>query len=587
MNQGSKLGVPDQRHSPPGDERRGDIPSWIDALSSPMVVVDGEGTIQQANAAMTVLRGVPRESLLGTNVADLSPNPEVWLGAIADVVESQAPRIFRSHLVQGDDRVVPVIVNAAMQRSDNGAPRHVWLIAYDVSERRAQRARVEIEIQCDPLTGLPNRAYFTERLRTAQTGGDATTTGVAILFVDLNRFKLVNDGLGHMTGDTVLADAARRLRSVIPPGAMVARFGGDEFVVLLEGLASADEATQVGNGIVAAFREPFLVAGHEVFVTASVGIALGTPPVDNGEVLVRRADIAMYRAKRSGSEHAVLFDPNLDQHRPAHERLTLESDLRRALDREEFCLFYQPKVAVPTAQAYGMEALIRWRHPRLGLLGPIDFIPLAEQIGLIVPIGRWVLGEACRQMRAWKDRFPAEPLSWVSVNLSARQFADPRLIDDVLVALEEADLPPYHLELEITEAVAMTDVAASRRSLDGLRAFGVEVAIDDFGSGYSSLAYLKRLPVTRLKIDRSFVANVTEERDQAIIAAILQLARALDLKTTAEGVETVEQLAALRRLGCPFAQGFYFARPLPPDRAAAYFERDRAVSRAHPGAPPG
>lgn len=257
---------------------------------------------------------------------------------------------------------------------------------------------------------------------------------------------------------------------------------------------------------------------------------------------------------------------------------SLAAELPRAIAQGELRLFFQPKVAVPTEQAYGMEALLRWQHPRLGLLAPDRFIPAAEESGLIVGIGRWVLRESCRQMHEWKALFPDEPLSWVSVNLSPRQFADPDLFDDVTRTLAETGLPPHHLELEITEQVAMGDREASVRTLAALRAIGVELAVDDFGSGYSSLSYLKRLPVTGLKIDRSFVADITGEPDAAIVAAILQVARALDLKTTAEGVETAEQLAQLRRLGCQFAQGYYFARPLPPAEAAAYFERDRAAA---------
>ena len=415
----------------------------------------------------------------------------------------------------------------------------------------------------DALTGLPNRALFLDRLehalaRAVRTGGE-----VAVLFLDLDRFKTVNDSLGHAAGDDLLCAVARRIADCMRAADTAARLGGDEFAVLLEDLVGTREAVRVADRITAALEAPIDVAGREVFVGASIGIATGAYGADD---LLRHADVAMYRAKAAGKGRYELFEDGMQAE--VVDRLELEADLKRAVDRGELELHYQPIITLNTGELAGHEALVRWRHPVRGLLAPGAFIPVAEETGLIVPIGRFVLREACRQAAAWAAAHDRELT--MAVNLSGRQLEDASLHEDVTAVLRETGLPSGRLVLEITETVLMHDTETTIERLRALRALGVRLAVDDFGTGYSSLRYLNRFPLDVLKMAKPFVDGLgTQEEDPALARAIIDLGANLGLTIVAEGIERSAQLVQLRRLGCPLGQGYWFARPMPAADAEA------------------
>jgi diguanylate cyclase (GGDEF)-like protein len=423
----------------------------------------------------------------------------------------------------------------------------------------------------DPLTGLANRALFLDRLehalhRAARIGSPAT-----VLFLDLDRFKLVNDSLGHVTGDQLLASVARRLQGCLRQAETAARLGGDEFAVLLEESDEPRDAARVARRILEALREPFLLQDTEVFISASIGIA--SAEAGSAEELLRNADVAMYRAKAQGKSCYQVFEPGM--HAEVVERLELEADLQRALERGDFVVHYQPIVDLTTSRVVGVEALVRMNHPERGMVPPGVFIPLAEETGLILPIGRFVLREACRQVAAWQAQLRSGPPLTLSVNLSGRQLQQPGTAAEVAEAIESAGLQPGTLQLEITETVLMHDTEATVRRLEELRALDVRIAIDDFGTGYSSLRYLQHLPIDVLKVAKPFVDGLgSGAREGAVALAIVDLARALGLDTVAEGIEHEEQARRLQELGCRLGQGFHFARPM---EAAAVAELLRAA----------
>lgn len=417
----------------------------------------------------------------------------------------------------------------------------------------------------DHLTGLPNRTLLNDRLQVALDGVKRSGLGVAVAFLDLDHFKLTNDTQGHAEGDELLRVVAERLRESVRPGDTVARFGGDEFVVVCEGVAGYAEAMELAERLRASIEAPLTLRGEEVFVSASLGIAMGTSD-DSPEALLRDADAAMYQAKLEGRARTKMFDHAIRWR--AELRRETERALRTALDKGQFELAYQPIVSLDAGWVVGAEALVRWRHPERGIVMPDEFIAVAEETSLILPLGEWVLDEACRQLRQWRVEVPNVPL-FMSVNISGRQLRS-SLIEVVRRATSTHCVDSASLTLEITEGVLMEDLGRCQAALAELKAFGVHVAIDDFGVGYSSLNYLKHLPIDIIKVDRGFVDGLgTDPNDSAIVSAILGMARALKVSAVAEGVESAEQLYALRHLGCQLAQGFRFSPAVPPEEFAA------------------
>jgi diguanylate cyclase (GGDEF)-like protein len=428
------------------------------------------------------------------------------------------------------------------------------------SQRKLAEDQLRFIATHDPLTELPNRSMFNERLRHALNQSTRYTRGLAVMFIDIDRFKVVNDSLGHSAGDRLLQDCAKRLTECLRESDIVARLGGDEFVVMIENFTGPRDAIAVAQKVLVALAKPFFVDGQEFLMSASIGIS--TFPDDGADVetLVKNADIAMYRAKDQGRNNYQFYSAQMNKH--TFERLAMESSLRRAVERNEFLLHYQPKLDLRTGAIAGVEALVRWKHPDWGMVAPAQFIPLAEETGLIVQIGEWVLKTACEQSRQWRDQ--GIPGVRVAVNLSARQFAQKSLLQDVARIIAESGLTPECLELEITESMVMQNPEHARETLQKLKAMGISLSMDDFGTGYSSLAYLKKFPIDCVKIDRSFIKDIpVDADDMAITKGVIALGHSLRLKVVAEGVETKEQQEFLQANDCDEMQGFLFSKPLP------------------------
>jgi diguanylate cyclase (GGDEF)-like protein len=419
----------------------------------------------------------------------------------------------------------------------------------------------------DPLTGLTSRALFLDRLTHALACADRERTSTAMLLIGLDRFRTINEGLGHSVGDQLLAAVAERIRTAVRSADTAARFDGDEFAVLLHHLSNPHQAVLIARRVIHALRSPFSIMDRQVFITASVGVAFADPGQDDPQPLLHRAERALATAKRNGKGRYEVFTPSTRT--SAHNPVELENDLRQALVRNELSLRYQPIVELATGRVTGFEALVRWQHPVHGMIQPLEFIPLAEESDLIVAIGSWVLEEACRQAAEWNaTRHGQSPLT-ISVNLSARQLQHPDLCRMVATALDRAGLPPTCLTLEITESMLVQDSDATIRRLQQLKDVGVRLAIDDFGTGYSSLAYLRRFPVDIIKVDKLFVDDLPGGEGATLTRAIVGLGRSLRMATIAEGIEAADQCPALRESGCEFGQGYYFAKPLTADEATA------------------
>jgi diguanylate cyclase (GGDEF)-like protein/PAS domain S-box-containing protein len=447
-------------------------------------------------------------------------------------------------------------------RDKNGSPVRLVGSQADIHDQRRAEQQLLHDALHDALTGLPNRTLFMDRLEQSLRRAHRRFAPLfGVLFLDLDRFKVINDSLGHTLGDLLLVEIARRLEAVLRPGDTIARWGGDEFTVLLEDVADAEDAAQIAERLQRELEQPFVLGSQEVFTSVSIGIALGASEYERPEEIVRDADTAMYRAKAQGNGQQQLFDKSM--HDRAMDLLQIENDLRRALERNEFVVHYQPIIDLKSGRICSFESLVRWQHPTRGLVPPADFIPLAEETGQILQLGMWVLRESCAQLRRWKnEREDAANLS-VCVNLSARQITQKDLVQQVRAVINEYRLAPGSLKIEITESAVMKDIDAAIEILNELRALGVEFCVDDFGTGHSSLGYLQRLPIKMLKIDRSFISRMNDNnKDGELVCTIVELARRLNINVVAEGVETQEQLDILKKLHCQYGQGFLFSRPV-------------------------
>lgn len=445
---------------------------------------------------------------------------------------------------------------------DDSGKRFIGGVAADITERKRAEAQLLHNALHDQLTNLPNRALFLEHLRRAiELDGQRGGKRFAVLFLDFDQFKVINDSLGHMVGDQLLRLVAKRLVHSLRPGDIVARLGGDEFTVLLDDLDSSDDALMIVERLHKDLKTPFDLNGREVSITASIGITLNGENYQKPEEMLRDADIAMYRAKAAGKARHETFDQSM--HEQARRRLETEIELRRAAENGDFLVYYQPIVDLLDLEVVFFESLVRWNHPKRGIVSPAEFIPLAEENGLILQLGLWVLRESCRQLRDWQLRIPAAEKLKISVNLSSKQFSQPDLVEQVAAVLEETGLEPNCLKLEITESHVMENNEAAVAMMTGLRSLGVELSLDDFGTGYSSLSYLHRLPANYLKVDRSFVSRMTEsDENYEIVRTIIRLAQNLKMQVIAEGIETEEQMWQLRQLGCDYGQGYLFSKPL-------------------------
>lgn len=449
-------------------------------------------------------------------------------------------------------------------------------INYLAQQLQVQISKLTYQAFHDPLTNLPNRPLFEDRLHQALARAQRSQNTIAVLFLDLDGFKLINDSFGHKTGDRLLVLVSDRLGSCLRDEDTLARLGGDEFTILLENVQDIEDATTVANRIAKQLESPFSLEEQEIFISASIGIAISMGDRERPEDFLRDADAAMYAAKKSGKANHQVF--NLNMASQARQQLLLETELRRAIERQEFRVYYQPVIHLDTGKIVEVEALVRWQHPQRGLVPPLEFIPLAEETGLIIPLGQWILEEACKQLRAWHLQYPSDPPLVVGVNLSTKQFQQSQLGEKIVAILLEQNLEPGCLKLEITESVLLTDTDANLDLLQKLQSLGVHLAIDDFGTGFSSLNYLKQFPINTLKIDRSFVNGLgSNPEDTAIVHAIIAFAKALNLRTTAEGIETADQLAILRELQCDRGQGYYFSKPLPSEAIGHLLASNKTV----------
>src|SRR5215208_3410554 len=552
--------------------------SLVQYSSDIITILDTDGTVHYVSPAVERVTGYRPEEQVGTNAfGSIHPDDrEQAPNTFAEVLKRpglQPPLEFRVPHKDGSWRYLEHVVNNLV---DDPAVRGVVVNSWDVTERKALVEQLSYQAFHDLLTGLPNRALFMDRLEHASSRANRRGSNVAVLFTDLDNFKVINDSLGHKAGDQLLVAVAERLKACLRPEDTAARLGGDEFTILVEDIASVGEAVQIAERIADILRPPFALEEQEVFATVSTGIALNSTAQEQPADLLRHADLAMYRAKHRGRARYEVFEPSMDA--KAVERLILETGLRRARVREQFRVHYQPIVALDNDKVAGVEALVRWEHPQRGLLLPEEFLPVAEETGLIVRIGQWVLREAGKQARIWQEHYPGTPPLRISVNLSTREFFHPKLVVEVL---SESEIDPASLQLEITEgAMAINGTSSADRTLRNLKRMGVQLAIDDFGLGYSSLSYLKRFPVDFLKIDRSFIAGLRREpngvstKDTEIVKAMIELTHALGLRVIAEGVETSEQLAQLRNMKCDLAQGNYFSEPLPSEELAVILTED-------------
>ena len=543
--------------------------SLVRNASDVITVVESSGTITYQTPSVGWVLGYPPASLLGSDVRRLlhPDDAAAFADHLADAAQHRPPPSSvgsRMRHRNGSWRWVETVANNLL---DDPAVRGIVLTTRDVSDRRELEEQLRVQAFSDALTGLPNRALFLERLRAAEELERTTGTPAAVLYLDLDNLKTVNDNLGHEGGDHLLRTVAARISGCLRAEDTVARLAGDEFAVLLVGMHSSEHAEVMAERILAGLREPITISEHACTTSVSMGLATSATCAASGISLLRAADVAMYVAKTTGKGRCEVFQPS--HHTAVIERERLRADLQRALGSQQFVLHYQPIVDLGLKRVTGFEALVRWQHPTRGLIPPADFIALAEETGLIVPIGRWVLQEACRQAASWQGPDPTRRPQ-MSVNVSVRQFQHPDLVRHVSAALRGSGLAPELLTLEITESLFVDNTAAATDKLREIKELGVQLALDDFGTGYSSLSHLRRFPIDVLKIDKAFVDGVaTSAEDRAVVGAIVSLGQTLELKIVAEGIETAGELQALRTLGVDYGQGYHLGRPAEPGLSEA------------------
>jgi diguanylate cyclase (GGDEF)-like protein/PAS domain S-box-containing protein len=559
-------------------EERNFVTAVLDSANTMVLVLDPQQKVVRINRACTHTLGYSAEEVKGRPFIDLLVAPEdaeAIRPILAQVQPDPTPTQYEhSWITREGMRPLISWSRTTMVRSD-GTVKYTVITGIDITERKALEEQLVHDAFHDALTGLPNRALFMDRLgQCLRHSVRRKDRMFAVLFLDLDRFKLINDSLGHMLGDRLLTEVAHRLECCVRPGDTAARLGGDEFTVLLEDVKDGGDAALVAERIQQQLKLPLKLAGQEIFISASIGIAMSETGYEKPDDVLRDADIAMYRAKSRGGARHEVFDRAM--HARAVALLRMETDLRRAIERNEFTVFYQPIVSLREGRITGFEALVRWNHPQRGLIPPVEFIRMAEETGLVIEIDRWVLREACRQLQDWHARYPkSRPLS-VSVNLSCKQFTQPDLAHAVESALTATGLQGDSLGLEITESALMESTDSANLTLEDIRRGGARLCLDDFGTGYSSLSYLHKYPIDTLKIDRSFIAAMkTDGEGLEIVRTIVSLAQNLDIHVIAEGVETAEQLAALKALRCEYAQGFAFSRPVPREEAEAMLSGSR------------
>lgn len=549
------------------EQTRANLAAIVENANDAIIGRTFNGTIQSWNAAAERMLGYTAAEAAGRPITFiLPPGRQSNLARNTErVLSGEAVAPYESKRVTKDGRMIDVLVSISPVRNNSGEISSASVILHDISALKQALDRLNYLTQHDELTGLPNRNLFRDRLASAMARARRNGQIVALMFLDLDRFKEINDSLGHAAGDMVLQAVAKLLTKSLREADTIARLGGDEFTLILENMAQTDQATAMAEKILRIFSDPLIIEDREIYVTPSVGIALYPGSGEDVDTLLQTADVAMYHAKEEGRNTFAFYAPTMNV--LAAEHLDMENLLRHALERQEFTLHYQPKVGVKSGLITGVEALIRWNSMELGQVSPGKFIPLAEKTGLIVPIGEWVLKTACAQSRAWQDQ--GLPPLRISVNLSPRQFRQKDLVEMVAGVLRDTGLEPRLLELEITESMIMLHADKAIAILQDLHQLDVQLSVDDFGTGYSSLSYLKRFPVQKLKIDQSFMRDITVNGDDVgIVTAVIAMAKSLALEVVAEGVETREQLVFLAKHDCEEYQGYYFSRPVSADEFA-------------------
>ena len=530
-----------------------------------MAITAINGQFTRVNQALCDALGYEEQELLKLSFADITYAEDLELHQAQQkaLLENKGSDFqIETRYISRDLRIVDAILKVVIVRDSKGQALHFNNQIVDITERKHMEKQLLHDALHDSLTGLPNRALFMDRLdhelKRTKTNPDYV---FAVLFLDLDRFKVVNDSAGHLVGDQLLIEIARRLEKAVNFIDTVARLGGDEFTILLENIHNLQNAIAVAEKIDRALRIPFKLQGYELFSTASIGIALSSQGYTKPEEIMRDADLTMYSAKEQGRARYEIFNSSL--HDRAITRLQLETDMRRGIEREEFLIYYQPISCLETGKLSGFEALARWKHPTRGIVPPVEFIPVAEETGTIIPLGTWILKQACRQMQLWHEKYPQTSSLQISVNLSGKQLREPSLLEKIDSILQETGLSGKNLKLEITESSLIENMEVATQTLLEIKSRDIKLSMDDFGTGYSSLSYLHRFPVDILKIDRSFVQDIQFNKgNYAIVKAIITLAHVLDMEVIAEGIEDPYQLEQLKFLNCEYGQGYYFAKPL-------------------------